>query len=239
MGTSPDYAPGEFRSEDLETEIGYDMDLIKAVGKVLGVDVEISPAQFDSIMPGVGVGKKYDVAISSFTITEERTQNYNLISYISVGSSYAVAKGNPNGFDPADVCGKSIAVQTGTWQEEELGTFTTDCTDAGKEAIEDLSYGTQSDATTNVIGGKADAFYADSTVSGYAVTLTNGQMEVVGDVREAAPQGIVVNKDDAELTEAVQKATQSLMDDGTWPAIAKAWGNEDAALTTAEVNPTA
>ena len=36
---------------------------------------------------------------------------------------------------------------------------------------------------------------------------------------------------------AVQAATQSLMDDGTWGRILDAWGVEDAALTTAELNP--
>ena len=42
-----------------------------------------------------------------------------------------------------------------------------------------------------------------------------------------------------ELTEAMQKAMQHLMDDGTWKAILDSWGVEDAALTTAELNPSA
>ena len=109
----------------------------------------------------------------------------------------------------------------------------------GDEAIEVLSYARQSDATTNVVGGKAVAFYADSTVAGYAASLTNGQLEITGGIRDAAEQGIVVNKDDMELAKAVQAATQSLMDDGTWGKILDAWGVEDAALTTAELNPKA
>ncbi|TRY19940.1 ABC transporter substrate-binding protein [Tessaracoccus rhinocerotis] len=235
VGASIDYAPAEFRAEDLQTAIGYDIDLSRALGNVLGLEAEIAAAEFDSLLPGIGT--KYDVGISSFTITEERTANYNMISYIEVGSSYAVKAGNPTDFDPENVCGTTIGVQTGTYQEEELVTFNEACTEAGEEAIEVLPYASQSDVTTNVIGGKADAFYADSTVAHYAVELTGGQMEVVGGIRDSAPQGIVVNQDDPELTEAMHAAMQHLMDDGTWEAILTSWGNEDAIITTAEVHP--
>lgn len=238
IGAAIDYAPAEFRAEDLQTAIGYDVDMGKALGKVLGLESEVSAAEFASLLPGIG--SKYDVGISSFTITDERMANYNMISYIMVGSSYAVQTGNPQGFDPADVCGQTIGVQTGTWQEEDLAAKSEQCVADGKDAIDVLSYGTQSDVTTNVIGGKAIAFYADSTVADYASALTGGQMEVVGGVLDSAAQGIVVAQDDAELTAAVQAAMQYLMDEGIWTEILASWGvDEDAALSTAELNPKA
>ena len=58
----------------------------------------------------------------------------------------------------------------------------------------------------------------------------------IGEVVDSAPQGIVVSRDNPELRDAVQKALQHLMDDGTWTAILAAWGVEDAALTTAEIH---
>lgn len=234
VGASTDYAPAEFRADDLKTAIGYDVDLSKALGNVLGLEAEVQDAEFASLIPAIG--SKFDVGISSFTIRPDRLEAVNMISYINVGSSYAVKAGNPDVFDPEDVCGKSIAVQTGTDQETALGDFSTACTDAGDDAIDILSYARQSDATTNVVGGKAAAFYADSPVAGYASALTGGQLEVVGGVRDSAPQGIVVAKDDAALTDAMQQAMQHLMDDGTWEAILDAWGVEGA-LTTAELNP--
>ncbi|MGV8846743.1 ABC transporter substrate-binding protein [Tessaracoccus sp.] len=235
IGASIDYAPAEFRADDLQTAIGYDVDLGKALGRVLGLDTEVSAAEFASILPGIG--SKYDVGISSFTITDERTENYTMISYISVGSSYAVKSGNKEGFDPDDVCGRTVGVQIGTYQEEELGTFSTACTNAGKDPVDILKFGSQADVTTNVAGGKAEAMYADSTVSEYAVALTDGQVEVVGGVRDAAPQGIVVASDDTDLANAMQQAMQHLMDDGTWGKILEGWGPKDAALPTAEIFP--
>lgn len=235
IGASIDYAPAEFRADDLQTAIGYDVDLGKAIGRVLGVDTELTDGEFASLLPGVG--SKFDIAISSFTITDERTANYNMVSYVMVGSSFAVQANNPNGIDPESICGATIAVQTGTWQEEELATFNQGCVDAGLDGVEVLSYPMQSDVTTNVVGGKADAFYADSTIASYAVQLTGGQLELIGGVRDALPQGIVVSQDDPELTAAIQAAVQSLMDDGTWEAILESWGQSGAALDKAEIFP--
>lgn len=237
IGAAIDYAPAEFRAEDLTTAIGYDVDLGKAIGRVLGVETEVVDGEFASLLPGIGT--KYDIGISSFTVTAERTANFTMISYITVGSSFAVKADNPDGFNPDELCGQTIGVQTGTWQEEELAAFTEACEADGDEPIEVLPYAKQSDVTTNLVGGKVAAFYADSTVASYAVALTNDQLEVVGGVRDAAPQGIVVAQDDAELTAAIQGAVQHLMDDGTWGDILDSWGVTDAALETAEIHPQA
>ncbi|MDU7359757.1 MAG: ABC transporter substrate-binding protein [Propionibacteriaceae bacterium] len=235
IGAAVDYAPAEFLADDLQTAIGYDVDLGKAIGKVLGLETTVTNAEFAGLLPGIGT--KYDVGMSAFTITEERTASYNMVAYLEAGSAFATKKGNPNNFDPKNLCGKSIAVQNGTWQDEDLQAKDKECKDAGKEGINALVYGVHTDAATNVVGGKADAFYADSTVAQYASTLSNGQMEVIGDVLDSEPQGIVVAQNDKELTEAVQKAVQHLMDDGTWMEIMKSWGTEEAALSTATVYP--
>lgn len=236
IGAAIDYAPAEFRADDLQTGIGYDVDLGKALGKVLGVETELSAAEFASLLPGMGT--KYDLGISSFTVSQERTDAYNMIAYIKVGSSYAVQKGNPKELNPDDVCGKHIGVQTGTSQEDQLREMTKECTAAGKPEINIASYGKQTDVTTNLAGGKIDAMFADSTVADYSVAMTNGQLEVIGGIRDSAPQGIVVDKSDEQLTEVVQEAMQKLIDDGTWNKILESWGvSTEAAVTTAELNP--
>ncbi len=160
------------------------------------------------------LGTKYDAGISSFTITEERMQEANMIAFLNAGSAYAVASGNPDDIDPESLCGVTVAVQTGTVQDEDIAVQSQACTDAGEEKIDILQYDSQSDATTNVAGGKAQVLYADSPVIGYAVEQTGGQLEQLGDVFDSAPQGVVVAKDDTELAAAIQAALQSLMDSG-------------------------
>ncbi|QHO90992.1 ABC transporter substrate-binding protein [Actinomyces sp. 432] len=237
VAASTDYAPAEFLDTD-GTAIGYDVDLTKAIAAVLGVDSTTHTAEFDSII--AAIGSKYDAGISSFTVTAERESAMDMVAYINVGSRFNVVAGNPEGVDPSDhmnLCGLTIGVQTGTAQEDAMNADSAACTDAGLPAISVRSYSSQSEATTGLIGHVVDAVYSDSTVAGYAVELTDGAVETVGEIEDALPQAIVLTKDDPQFNAAIQAAVQYLMDSGTWEEILNAWGIEDAALTTAELNP--
>ena len=75
------------------------------------------------------------MGISSFTITSEREEQANLISYVEVGSAYGVAAGNPKNFDPTNPCGKTIGVQTGTAQEDYATELSEQCVANGKDKI--------------------------------------------------------------------------------------------------------
>ena len=128
-------------------------------------------------------------------------------------------------------------MQTGTAQEDYATELSEKCVADGKDTITIMPHDLQTDITTKVIGGQYDATFADSTVIGYTASLSGGQIEQVGDVVESAPQGVAVNKDDAQLTEAVQKAMQYLMDNGYLADILDTYGAKEAALKTAELNP--
>ncbi|WP_255372039.1 ABC transporter substrate-binding protein [Cellulosimicrobium sp. CUA-896] len=235
VGSNTEYAPAEFIADDGRTPVGFDIDTIHAGGAALGLDVEVQSADFPAIIPALGT--KYDAGISSFTITPERMEQANMIAFLNAGSAYAVASGNPDDVDPENLCGLTVAVQTGTIQDEDIAVQSDECEAAGEEPIDILQYESQADATTNLVGGKAQVMYADSPVVGYAVEQTGGQIEQLGDVFDSAPQGIVVAQEDTELAEAIAAAVQGLMDDGTLAEVLGAWGSEDAALDTAEINP--
>ncbi|MFJ3958052.1 ABC transporter substrate-binding protein [Arthrobacter sp. NPDC090010] len=236
IGTNPQYAPGEFLAEDGQTQVGYDMDLARAIGAKLGLKVEIQSADFPSIIPALG--PKFDLGVSSFTINAKRLDAVNMISYFKAGTSWAVKQGNPKGFSLDDVCGKSVGVQTGTVQEtDDLKSRNDKCVAAGKKPIDIVSLKAQTDVTTRLVNGSIDAMAADSPVVGYALQQTNGQLEKIGDVFDAAPQGITVLKSDTALAGLVQKTVSSLMADGSYTKILGSWGVADGALPKAELNP--
>ena len=234
VGTDTSYAPAEFLAEDGKTPVGYDVDLTKALGKVFGLETENQTSTFDSIIPSVG--SKYDLGISSFTITPERSEAVDFVSYYKAGSTWAVKKGNPEKFDSANLCGLKIAVQTGTTQEEEVNADNEKC--PADKKIEVLSSKLQTDVTTNVVTGKAVAFYADSPVAGYAISQTDGQLESFGEDVGVAKQGVAIKKGDTATAEAVQKAIQKLMDDGTYAKLLDHWGVSSGSIDKAEINPT-
>ena len=54
IGTNPSYAPAEFLDADGKTQIGYDMDLARAMGNIFGLETEIVSSNFDTIIPAIG-----------------------------------------------------------------------------------------------------------------------------------------------------------------------------------------
>ena len=183
------------------------------------------------------MGSKYDLGISSFTVTKERMQAVDFVTYFKTGSTYVVRKGNPNKVDSSNLCGVKVAVQTGTTQEEEVNKANEQCKADGKDAIDIQSSKLQTDVTTAVASGKASIFYADSTVSAYAIKQTGDTLEVLGEDTGVVPEAVAIKKGDTKTAEAVQKAIQKLMGDDTYKKILDTWGVGSGAIDKAEINP--
>ena len=236
VGMDTSYAPAEFLAEDGKTPIGFDVDIAKALSNMFGLEAVPQTSNFDSIIPSIGT--KYDIGISSFTITPERMEAVDFVSMFKAGSTWVVKKGNPNKVDTSDLCGLKIAVQTGTTQEEEVNAAAKQCKADGKSEVQILSNKLQTDVTTNVATGKADVFYADSPVAGYAIEQTEDTLEALGEDVGVTKEAVAIKKGDSDTAKAVQAALQKLMDDGTYMKILKHWGVESGALDKAEINPT-
>ena len=182
-----------------------DIDVFNAVAAKFGVKAEYQTADFASIINGVN-GKKYDIGVSSFTISDERKKQVNMVSYFSAGTQWATAEGNPKGVDPEKACGKTIAVQTGTVQDtEDLPARQKAC---GSDKIKILRYKDQGQATSAVVTGKADAMLADSPVVAYAVKQSGGKLATLGEVYEAAPYGYVVPKAETEFADGDRRGVE-------------------------------
>ncbi|MFD2763121.1 ABC transporter substrate-binding protein [Micromonospora eburnea] len=236
VGSDTSYAPAEFLDNDGKTAIGFDIELFTAVAAKLGLKAEFVSADFGAIITGVGSGK-YEVGVSSFTINDERKAQANMVSYYQVGTQWATKKGNPAGVSIDNACGKKIAVQKDTVQVEDIEKRSKACTDAGKPAITIEQFPGQDAATAAVASGKDDAMLADYPVGVYAVTQSNGVLELLDKMYEAAPYGYVVAKDQVAFAEAVRDATKALIEDGTYKAILDKWQVGDGAITDPAVNP--
>jgi polar amino acid transport system substrate-binding protein len=234
IGVDSSYAPSEFLAADGKTVQGFDVDVFNAVAAKFGVKTEWHTADFGSIINGVN-GKKYDMGISSFSITPERLKQVNMVSYFNAGTQWATTQGNPKGVDPDNACGKNIAVQSNTTQEMTfIPPLQKKC---GSNKINVLSLKDQSQATAAVVSGKADAMLADSPVVAYAVKQSGGKLEALGDIYGAAPYGYVLPKDETEFAQAIVEALKEIDKDGAYKAALEKWGVEQGAISDFAVNP--
>ena len=238
VGSDTSYEPAEFLAPDGQTPIGYDVDLAKAIGAVLGKEVKVHTSEFSTILPSLGT--KYDLGISSFTINPERSKAVNFVSYFNAGVLWAVQKGNPKNFSLDDICGKKVGVQTGTIEEDpDVKDRNQKCLDEGKPAIQVISLKNQTDVTTRLVSGSIDAMSADSPIIKNALQKTGDSLETLGKVYDAAEQGIAIAKDDTAFAEVIEKVMNKLMADGVYTQILKDWNNDEGAITKAVLNPTA
>ena len=232
IGTDATYKPNEYMNGN--DVIGFDVDLFDAVAADLGVKTKWNPAAFDSILTGVAA-KKYDVGVSSFTINAKRMETVTFVSYANVGTQWVTLAGNPKAIDPKNVCGKTIAVQTATVQDDEMTAAQTAC---GANAINLLKYTGQDEVNNALSIGKADAMLADYPIAMNAVQTSSGKMAALGDQYGAAPYGYAMTKDNQALAEAISGALGDLKKSGTYDAILGKYGIKAAAVSSFAINPT-
>jgi len=244
VATDVPYPPFEMYVTAGSSQVtGFDYDLGQALSAKLGLNFQFNQFVFDSIIPALSAGKA-DAVLAAMVDNKQRQQALNYVDYAKVGSVLLTLKGNPSGLTTLDsLAGKTAAAQSGTTQAQMLETLKKKLAAEGKPALEVLEFPKDSDALLAVKSGKAVADYVQLPNAAYTVkTADNGSAyEIVVD--PAAPSGYApsiigagVVKSDTELTGALQKALQALIDDGTYAKILAQYGLEGSAVDSAQVN---
>lgn len=214
VGTAADFAPFEFKGEKEEYQ-GFDMDLIRAIGKEMGMKVEIQNSRFDGLIPSLETNK-IDVAISGMTINPERQKKVEFSDpYYTSGLTIVVKKDNTTIHDLKDLEGKSIAVQIGT-------------SSAAKAATIPGAKITTLDASSNTFlelkGGKVEAIINDRPVNDYYMATTkDNDLKQVGPVLESEQYGIAMKKGNTELAQKVNEALKKLHENGEYNKLYEKW----------------
>jgi polar amino acid transport system substrate-binding protein len=231
------YPPNESLDTDGKTIIGMDVDLGAGIAAKLGLKATFTNVTFDQIIPGLA-GGKYNLGMSSFTDTKEREAKVDFVTYYTAGTSVMVLKGNPAKIlGPDDLCGRKVAIETGTTQElVDIPAKTKACTDGGKKAVTPVALADQNAASLAVQSGRADATLLDSPVGEYEAKQPNTKFEVAGKSYNDAPYGIAIPKDAGTLKDAVLAALQAMVADGSYKQILDKWGIADGAIDKPVIN---
>ncbi|MCQ4627526.1 ABC transporter substrate-binding protein [Corynebacterium sp. CCUG 65737] len=231
IGTNPPFAPFEFKDSQGRM-IGLEMDLGHALASVMGLEFQAQEQDFSMILPAVQAGT-LDAGMSGFTDTEERRENFEFVNFLYAGIQWATQPGS--GVDPENPCGLTVAVQRTTVSEtDDIRPKAEKCEEEGNP-ITILSYDTSDNAALAALVGRADALSADSPVSAWAVERSDGQLELTGEMFDAAPYGIAVPKD-SPLADALAAAMQHLIDTGEYQRILEQWNVETGLLDEALIN---
>lgn len=235
VASDASYAPMEFFAADGKEIQGVDPDLAKALGEKLGVTLQVQNATFDAIIPGLAA-KKYDVGMSSFTDTKEREQTVDFVTYFTAGTSFFTkADGGTDVTGLADLCGKTVAVEKGTTQADDVQKQSKDCTSGGDPAVKLQTYPDQNGANLALASGRAQIGMADSPVADYQVKKSDGQFKLTGTPYGTAPYGIAIPKGSG-LAEPMLEALKAIQADGTYDEVLDKWGVSESANKNPTIN---
>jgi polar amino acid transport system substrate-binding protein len=235
IATDAAYPPNEFFDADGKTIIGMDVDLAKALGEVLGLKVHVVNASFESILPGVAAGK-YDVGMSSFTDTREREKIVDFVTYFLTGTSfYTRTEGGTDVTGLDDLCGRTVAVLTGTIHVDDAAAQNRRCMIGGRPGVGVQQYPNQNSAVQAVLSGRAHLSMTDSPAVAYQIKLSRGKLKIVGQPYGTAPYGIAVRKNSG-LAQTLLAALKELNANGIYIQILDTWGVAAGAMTNFTIN---
>lgn len=237
--TDPTYAPIDF-TDEAGTIVGLEPDIALAVANKMGMEIKTEKADFNGILAGLEA-KRFDASFAAWSITPERVKVVDMVSFYAGGTAIMAKAGSEDQITKVeDLCGLTVAVQTGTTQAlNVLPDFERTCADAGLEDIKDLVVPQQDSANQSVASGRADVMIADNAlVAYYSQMQPDAFAAVTGILVEPSLMGVAMPKsEDNSLAEAFQAGFQSLIDDGTYLEILGAWNLADSAIEQSEINP--
>lgn len=217
IGSDCDYPPFIQLSASGDPE-GFEYDLAVAIAEEMGLEVEyLSPQAFDTLIAQVVAGGKMDVALSSFTITPERLEQIDFSDpYFLDGVNQAISAPKANGIKSRDdLKGKKVGAQSGTtgqsWAQENL------------PDSEVVAFTNITDAFNAMMAGKVDACVNDLPAAEKLISESFQDITVVESIPTAEEYGIVVSKDNPELTAALNDAIAAVKESGTYDEIYKKW----------------
>lgn len=237
IGSAIDYPPFEYY-EAAGPLAGFEVELSKELEKQLGVSFTWNNASFDTLLPALTT-KRYDVIFGAVNDTAEREKTFDMVSYLQSSQGFVVQKGNPTGLATVeDLCGKPIAAVRGGVQPQYLEAQSKVCTDAGKQPIDVLTFDGNAAEQLAVKQGKAVAMLENYPTAAYFAQQSEGKLEVVSGLQvEKRFFSMVFSKKESALRDALGKAWQAIIDDGSYQAVLKKWDLGSIGITESTVNP--
>ncbi len=215
VATEATFPPFEFQQGGQLT--GFDIDLMRAIGKEADLNIDFRNLPFDGIIPALQA-RTVEAAISGMTITSERAQAISFSRpYFRAGLAIAVREDNRTIKNFEDLKGKRIAVQIGT----------TGALEATKIPGARVSqFDSAALALQELINGRVEAVVNDKPVTLYAIKQAGLRgVKVVGELLTEEFYGIALPKNSPYL-QLINDALGRVIESGQYDAIFRQWFGE-------------
>jgi ABC-type amino acid transport substrate-binding protein len=216
VGSDTAFPP--FENAEGDEIVGFDVDLMNAIGDELGVDVEFKTYKFDALITGVQTGTEFDMIASAMTITEERQETIDFSDpYINSNQSLAVTEDSDIASTDDLGSGNSVGVQSGTTGEQ----WTKD--NLEPNGVEVIPYDDVLAAFSALQAGDVDAVVNDLPISQDVVKDETRGLKIAEEIETGEQYGFGFSKESTSLRDAVNEALQAVKDSGEYETIYETW----------------
>ena len=210
MATNAAFPPYEYIEGN--QIVGIDAEIAGAIAAKLGLELQIDDMEFDSIIESVKGGKA-DMGLAGMTVTEERKEAVNFTASYATGVQVVIVNEGSAITTVDDLFAEGASHVIGVQRNTTGDLYSTwDLEDAGLATIDRYSKG--ADAVQALLTGKVDCVVIDNEPAKAFVEANEG-LVILDTAYAVEDYAAAMNKDNAELYEAVNKALEELIADGT------------------------
>lgn len=225
----PEYAPLEYYENGSAGDIiGADADSARALAKQLGLTLKFQVTSFDGLIPGLTSGR-CDLQLGGLYMSPERLQVADAIKFMKAGPEMLMATDMADKVKTeTDLCGLSIAAQSGSSNAIKIHQVSDDCTKAGKPEIKVTEYPQTADTVLAVINGKSQGLIETNVGAEHMQQQNEGKLVVVPGIFPLDTTFGAFLKKGNPLKDSIAAGLKALYDDGTLATIAEKYGlNKD------------
>lgn len=207
-------APYEFQDPKNPSRIiGFEVDIVNAIGRILGRPTQFVQNQWDGLIPGLERGN-YRMVVSGLEITPDRSRVIRFSRPYYVTYEQLVVRKKESRIRTLDDCsGKKVGTLKASLAERML---------YERNDLQVLSYDGQINAYEDLLNGRVDAVLMDYIIGLYNVASIPG-LRITGPPLGRIEYGIAVRKDDAELVEEIDAALTQMIASGELRRILENW----------------
>ncbi|MEA4923738.1 MAG: transporter substrate-binding domain-containing protein [Syntrophomonadaceae bacterium] len=220
------YPPFEFVQNG--QYVGYDMDLICAIGEIEGYDISIIPIGFDQLIPTLQ-NNQTDCAISAMSITLPRQQVVDFSEpYFTDGVAISVRRDNQTIMGLEDLQGKKLGAEIGTLGLELCNEIKNKEPKTVVKVFDSLG-----EALTELEQGGADAVISDWALTQYYINTKGTTLKTLADTFQPKTNeqyGILVKKGNSSLRDIINDGLKKLKADGTMDQMQEKWFGDTQAI---------
>lgn len=218
VGSLTVYPPFEYLDSKTGQYEGFDMDLIREVGRRENLQIEIVSMTLDGLVPALMSGN-IDAAVSALTITPERSAKVNFTKpYLNAGLTVMTTKENAPAIKSLkDLEGKTLCAEIGS---------------SGALVMKRIpgtkiqTFNSAADAFLGLNKGDCYAMLNDGPVNRYFLkqpASKNMRLTALDFVVSDDFYGMAVAKDNDKLLAKLDKALDEIKADGTFDKIYEKW----------------